>query len=49
MRYFDSAESVSVFEFKDEKLGISICEDIWNDSDYWYRRRYQKRSGKRID
>ncbi len=42
MRYFDSAESVSVFDFKNEKLGISICEDIWNDSDYWYRRRYQK-------
>lgn len=42
MRYFDSAESVSVFEFKDEKLGISICEDIWNDADYWYRRRYHK-------
>ena len=42
MRYFDSAESVSVFDFKSEKLGISICEDIWNDSDYWYRRRYQK-------
>ncbi len=42
MRYFDSAESVFVFEFKDEKLGISICEDIWNDADYWYRRRYQK-------
>ncbi|RPI65201.1 MAG: NAD+ synthase [Ignavibacteriales bacterium] len=42
MRYFDSAESVSVFEFKDERLGISICEDIWNDADYWYRRRYHK-------
>lgn len=42
MRYFDSAESVSVFKFKNERLGISICEDIWNDSDYWYRRRYQK-------
>jgi len=42
MRYFDSAESVSVFEFKEEKLGISICEDIWNDADYWYRRRYHK-------
>ena len=42
MRYFDSAESVSVFDFKDEKLGISICEDIWNDADYWYRRRYKK-------
>lgn len=42
MRYFDSAKEVSVHEFKDEKLGISICEDIWNDADYWYRRRYVK-------
>ena len=42
MRYFDSAENVNVFNFKNEKLGISICEDIWNDADYWYRRRYHK-------
>jgi len=42
MRYFDSAKNVTVFDFNGEKLGISICEDIWNDEDYWYRRRYQK-------
>jgi NAD+ synthetase len=42
MRYFDSAEQVLVYDFKGEKLGISICEDIWNDADYWYRRRYRK-------
>lgn len=42
MRYFDSAKEVHVYEFKGEKLGISICEDIWNDADYWYRRRYVK-------
>ncbi len=42
MRYFDSADNVSVFDFKGDKLGISICEDIWNDADYWYRRRYRK-------
>ncbi len=40
-RYFESAKSVSVFEYKGEKLGISICEDIWNDGDYWKRRRYE--------
>ena len=40
MRYFDSAKDVNVFEYKGEKLGISICEDIWNDADYWYKRRY---------
>jgi NAD+ synthase (glutamine-hydrolysing) len=42
MRYFDSAKEVQVHEFKCEKVGISICEDIWNDADYWYRRRYVK-------
>lgn len=42
MRYFDPAKLVDVHEFKGEKLGISICEDIWNDADYWYRRRYVK-------
>jgi len=41
MRYFEPAKNISVYEFKGEKLGISICEDIWNDADYWYRRRYQ--------
>ena len=40
MRYFDSAIEVSVFNFKGERLGISICEDIWNDADYWHKRRY---------
>ncbi|MDR3628682.1 MAG: NAD+ synthase [Ignavibacteriaceae bacterium] len=40
MRYFDSAKDVNVYEFKGAKLGISICEDIWNDADYWYKRRY---------
>jgi NAD+ synthase (glutamine-hydrolysing) len=40
MRYFDSAKSVYVHKFRGEKLGISICEDIWNDADYWYKQRY---------
>ena len=40
MRYFDPAKSIYVHEFKGEKLGISVCEDIWNDADYWYKQRY---------
>jgi NAD+ synthetase len=40
VRYFESAKEVFVHEFKGEKLGISICEDIWNDADYWKHRRY---------
>ncbi|MBI9073549.1 MAG: NAD+ synthase [Melioribacteraceae bacterium] len=40
VRYFEPANEVNVFDFKGEKLGISICEDIWNDKDYWKNRRY---------
>ncbi len=48
MRYFDAAKDVNVFEFKKEKLGISICEDIWNDADYWYKRRYSDDPVKKL-
>ncbi|MCX7798620.1 MAG: NAD+ synthase [Melioribacter sp.] len=40
VRYFEPAKEVKVHYFKNEKLGISICEDIWNDEDYWKKRRY---------
>lgn len=40
VRYFESAKNVFVSEFCGEKLGISICEDIWNDADYWKKRLY---------
>lgn len=34
-RYFKPAEKVSVVKFKGMKLGISICEDAWNDAALW--------------
>src|SRR4030042_4985839 len=40
VRYFESAKNVFVHDFYGEKLGISICEDIWNDADYWKKRLY---------
>lgn len=42
VRYFESAKDVHVVQFRDEKLGISICEDIWNDADYWKQRLYER-------
>ncbi len=42
VRYFEPAKDVNVHFFKGEKLGLSVCEDIWNDSDYWKNRRYDK-------
>jgi len=35
MRYFDSAPEINTAVFKGETLGISICEDAWNDQELW--------------
>jgi len=32
-RYFDSAEQNEPADFMGERLGISICEDVWNEPD----------------
>ena len=39
-RYFQPANETNAFKFKDETLGISICEDAWNDTDLWQHRLY---------
>jgi len=41
-RYFEPAKAVAPFEFNDRKLGITICEDIWNDEDFWPERLYRR-------
>jgi NAD+ synthase (glutamine-hydrolysing) len=39
-RYFEPACKPQILELGKARLGISICEDIWNDRDFWRRRRY---------
>jgi NAD+ synthase (glutamine-hydrolysing) len=39
-RYFEPARRVEPFVFNGKKLGITICEDIWNDEDFWPDRLY---------
>jgi len=41
-RYFEPAKSTAPFAFKGRQLGITICEDIWNDEDFWADRRYRR-------
>ena len=41
-RYFEPAKSIAPFEFNGRKLGITICEDIWNDEDFWPERLYRR-------
>ncbi len=39
-RYFEPGTEPQILELDGVKLGVSICEDIWNDKDFWQRRRY---------
>ncbi|HEU6447629.1 MAG TPA: NAD+ synthase [Verrucomicrobiae bacterium] len=41
-RYFEPGEFIVPFEFAGRKFGITICEDIWNDQDYWPERLYRR-------
>jgi NAD+ synthase (glutamine-hydrolysing) len=39
-RYFQSAERRRLFEVGNEKLGVVVCEDFWNDKTFWRERLY---------
>lgn len=41
-RYFRPADSQQVFLFGGESLGITICEDIWNDKTFWAKPLYDR-------
>jgi len=41
-RYFEPAHGPQILDLKGCRLGISICEDVWNDRDFWKRRRYHQ-------
>jgi NAD+ synthetase len=41
-RYFEPAKNITPFAFNGRKLGITICEDIWNDQDFWPERLYRR-------
>ena len=39
-RYFEPFHGAQVLDVAGTRVGVSICEDIWNDRDFWKRRRY---------
>jgi NAD+ synthase/NAD+ synthase (glutamine-hydrolysing) len=39
-RYFEPFHGAQVLDVGGRRLGVSICEDVWNDRDFWKRRRY---------
>jgi NAD+ synthase/NAD+ synthase (glutamine-hydrolysing) len=41
-RYFEPGQSVALQELNGFKLGITICEDVWNDKHFWKKQRYTR-------
>jgi NAD+ synthetase len=41
-RYFQPAREQNTFLFQGQQLGITICEDIWNDKNFWAKQLYER-------
>jgi NAD+ synthase (glutamine-hydrolysing) len=41
-RYFEPAHEVAPIDWRGARLGVTICEDVWNDRDFWPVRRYHR-------
>jgi len=41
-RYFEPAKKNALVRFNDRQIGLTICEDVWNDEDFWRERRYRR-------
>lgn len=40
-RYFEPATENTPVVFNGHAIGVTICEDLWNDEDFWPERRYR--------
>lgn len=39
-RYFEPGNQPNVLDLKEGKIGVTICEDLWNNSDFWEKQAY---------
>lgn len=39
-RYFQPSQERHLFRLGDQKLGVAVCEDFWNDKTFWRERLY---------
>jgi NAD+ synthase (glutamine-hydrolysing) len=40
-RYFEPGSESGVFTLKGVRIGVTICEDLWNDQNFWGKRNYR--------
>jgi len=41
-RYFEPGPRIEPFDFKGVRLGLTVCEEVWNDRDFWHKRLYPR-------
>ncbi len=41
-RYFEPGACACVHDFRGFRVGITICEDVWNDKHFWTKRLYTR-------
>ena len=39
-RYFQPSSERHLFNLSDQKIGVAVCEDFWNDKTFWRERLY---------
>jgi NAD+ synthase (glutamine-hydrolysing) len=42
LRYFQPADKQSIFTLNGTRIALAICEDFWNDKQFWERQRYSR-------
>ncbi len=47
-RYFEPAAGNDPVLFNGRLIGLTICEDVWNDEDFWEERRYRLNPAVRL-
>lgn len=40
-RYFEPGEAANQFTLDGVHVGVTICEDLWNDEEFWGKRNYE--------
>jgi len=48
-RWFEPGDGCALVPFRGERIGLPVCEDLWNDKDFWRARRlYHEDPGETI-
>ena len=47
-RYFEPARENAPVAFNGRKIGLTVCEDVWNDEGFWHDRRYRRNPAREL-